>query len=339
MTERRIYQFAIRSRKPAEQQDFATPDDFDLQFQGLVDASSDRIDNPLAYCFDFESERLLYTTHPSSKVQEILESAFLYRAQLVQAESLISVPIEQLGAFGSPPRELRPMFIFSLGRTGSTLLARYLTALNSVAVSEPDVLTQVCMMSDVQQQKLGAQLEGKLVAACLGSLAEFFGKARYIKLRSQCNKRPRSLVNGDTGGAAVMMLRKRKPWAISRHRAFGEGPKRVAEILNEGVAAIVTLSEAGHGPRIVWYEDLVSDPQRVLAELLPGADLETPAQREKIARIASEDSQGETRLARSAIQTRPVADDFAQRFEDAWRQQAATWEKRSVAREVITLLE
>jgi len=67
----------------------------------------------------------------------------LYEWQLANARFLLEVPFDILWEFGDA-RGMRPTFIVSAGRSGSTLLAQLLRALDYNVVSEPQLLYESC---------------------------------------------------------------------------------------------------------------------------------------------------------------------------------------------------
>ena len=109
---------------------------------------------PLVHCADFERERLLYTLHEENDVAAVLDAPFYYAAQLDHARSVLSVPFERIGEIDGPASAFRPCFVFSIGRTGSTLLSRLFTAVGRQSASEPDIFTQVCNLDEDQQSLL-----------------------------------------------------------------------------------------------------------------------------------------------------------------------------------------
>ena len=103
------------------------------------------------FCCDFPGERVWYTVVPD--VAAVFEAAFVYQAQRVNATQILSMPIEALEereSFDDP----EPVFVFSVGRCGSTLLSSLLKATGRWSVSEPDIFTQLAVMRPAERQTL-----------------------------------------------------------------------------------------------------------------------------------------------------------------------------------------
>ena len=67
------------------------------------------------------------------------EASTYFRLQYKNAEKVISVPYESLTAFCGD-QDASPVFIFSIGRAGATLMSKLLgLAPNAVSLSEPGI--------------------------------------------------------------------------------------------------------------------------------------------------------------------------------------------------------
>ncbi len=263
---RQSLRLRITARRPSRA-GYATSADLDL----APDPAPPRPGEcALIHAADFERERALFTLHTPQAARAALASPFFYAAALDQASGILSVPFEKLGEQLWPAMH-QPCFIFSLGRTGSTLLVRLLRAAGCQTVSEPDWFTQLCRMPRDTQQMLGRDMQHMLAEAGVASLAASLGAQPFIKLRSQCNMRPEALMQALPDARAVLMLRRHRAWAASRHRAFGEPPEQIARMLAEGLAVADRLAAIGRDPHLLWYEDLVADPCASLNGLVPGS--------------------------------------------------------------------
>jgi hypothetical protein len=238
---------------------------------------------------------------------------------LKRARRILTVPFERLDEMASM-EALHPTFVFSLGRTGSTLLARVLDAIGRTSASEPDLFGQLAVLGPFAQKQLGEAAERQLYIAAVASIARYCGRDVFIKLRSQCNKIPERLMAALPYGRAVFMLRGRRAWGLSRHQAFGEPPRRVANILREAVVALDQLVKFGVTPTVVWYEDLLARPHEVLLKLLAHSALAPEAIHESLSAALSVDSQQGTNVARSKVEARPVDPSFADEFDREWRE-------------------
>jgi hypothetical protein len=311
-----MFRARIVARRPSAI-GYATADDLDLAFDPAPVAPEERT---LIHAADLVRERALYTLHTPCGAAAALESPFLYAAALDHATGVLSVPFERLGEL-HPERDWRPCFVHSIGRTGSTLLVRLLRAAGFPAASEPDWFTQLCRLTDEGRCLIDPDMHRTLVAAGVASLAASLGPSPFIKLRSHCNAQPEALSPALAGARAVLMLRRRRDWGLSRWRNFGESPEQVAQVLREGIAVFDRLAACGKPPHVLWYEELVSHPAAALSGLIDGFSAD-PACLARIAGVMAQDAQAGTALAR-----RPPAPDlgepaFAAAFDVAWREQA-----------------
>ena len=293
---------------------------------------------PLVHCADFERERLLYTLHEENDVAAVLDAPFYYAAQLDHARSVLSVPFERIGEIDGPASAFRPCFVFSIGRTGSTLLSRLFTAVGRQSASEPDIFTQVCNLDEDQQSLLPPGTGAALVGAGVASLARVLGPAPFIKLRSQCNHNPEALMAPLAGARAVVMLRRRTSWGLSRHRVFAEPVWRVVDVLREGIAVFGRLERAGMEPLVVWFEDLLADPAGTLRAILPDLPLTDGEIASRAARIMAEDAQAGSGLARDLVEVLPVEEGFVEEFDREWHRAVAESSFRTAALPLVARL-
>ncbi len=305
MPARRTLHFDIADRQH-EPRGVAAPDDFVLA----------RRDTPLpfpadalAYCADMGAERVLFSLH-GGRARDLLQAPFLFVAQLRDAKGVVTVPFEQVTDIDAET-PCRPTLIFSPGRAGSTLLARLLHTAGAACASEPDMLTQICRYGREERMRIGPDMEVALLHACLAALCRVAGAAPFVKLRSHCNARPLPLLTAG-GGGAILLMRRMRDWALSRHLAFGEPPASIAAILRETLDAADKLLGEPMPPRIIWFEDLRADPARVLRNC--GLDCDPM----RIAGVMQADSQAGMAFDRAAVAGATAAPGFAEAFSDAW---------------------
>jgi hypothetical protein len=265
---------------------------------------------------------VMFTCHARAAVASLFAAPFLYAAQLQGATHAVSVPYEQLSSVEARNPGPPPVLIFSPGRTGSTLLTRLLRAVAVPCASEPDMLAQICRFGREDRLRMGLPMEPALMRACLMSVTRALAgglplvQAPFVKLRSHCNARPLPLMEAVPGTRAVFMLRKAKPWARSRHRAFGEMPAAIAAVLREAADALDKLGGCDAPVQILWFEDMAKNPAATVRECLGPGFLDDAA----LARVMAEDAQGGTAIAQEALRDAPIADGFDAAFGLAWRQ-------------------
>jgi hypothetical protein len=161
------------------------------------------------------------------------------------------------------------------------------------------------------------------------------GPAPFVKLRSHCCARADLLAEMLPGMRAVLMLRGRRAWALSRRMAFRETPERIADILLEGITAFDLLSASGVPPLVLWYEDLVADPAAALRAVLPGWSVEEAA----LLPVMHADSQADTSLARNVLASQSIDGAFLPAFDTAWLAVRGRAAKSPVSRGLVEALE
>ena len=321
MVKRLIHHYAIVGRREGPF-GIVAPDDFQLVLRAVSDVPT-LPRGALAYCADLSRERVLFTCHAADDLPAIFGGPFLFIEQLRRAGSILSVPCERLEELelGSPPP--MPAFIFSAGRAGSTLLARLLTASGLACASEPDMLTQMVCLSDADRLPRPPGMDVAMAGACIAAIGRVLGQGAFLKLRSQCNANPLLLLGACGSGRVIFLLRKAASWALSRSRAFDEGPAHIAGLLGETLDALHRVECAGIAAEVIWYETLSQNPLAVLKVCAPHMEFSKAA----IAAVMARDSQSGTILARDRVRPADQAESFFSVFEPAWRERCrrARW--------------
>jgi 2-aminoethylphosphonate-pyruvate transaminase len=302
----------IVARRPRAAFAVASAEDFAVSPAYAADAEID-LDDMLPYCLDAEHRRLVFTVMPDLAASAA--APFLYQAQYAGARRLVCVPLERLDAIAAPAA-LAPLFVLSVSRCGTTLLARLLRGLGQASVSEPDVYTQVAMLAESPSPALPRDGLLALTRACTLALARSLGASVAIKLRDHCNTIAAELAEAVPEARFAFLLRDSRSWARSRHRAFNDPPRALADILYRGVMAFDALARRGAAPMLVWYEDLVAEPRAILARLgVPPTALAAEA---TLARLLAQDAQADTDIARDRPAGAPLADDALREFARLW---------------------
>jgi hypothetical protein len=325
MAKRLIHHYAITSRRGGPL-GVVAPDDLAIVLRAVSDVPTLPA-AALAYCGDMARERVLFTCHAQSDLAGMFGGPFLFVEQLRAAGSVLSVPFERLAELGLAPVQARPVFIFSAGRAGSTLLARLLEAAGLRCASEPDMLTQMACLTDEERLALPQGEDTVLASLCIASLGRVLGPGAFLKLRSQCNARPLMLLDAAPGCRVVFLLRRADTWALSRNRAFGEPPNHAAMLLRQAVDALDKLVHARVALEIVWFEDVVRNPIGALRICAPYARPDP----DKVACVMGRDSQEGTSLARDTLRGAEASQDFCTAFRAAWdgARAGATWSGRT----------
>jgi hypothetical protein len=318
MARRLVHHSAITERRGAPV-GMVAPEDFGLSLRA-ASPTPYLPGGALAYCADLGRERVLFTCHAQDALPGMFAAPFLYLEQLRTAGSVISVPFERLDELGLAAGAAAPVFIFSPGRAGTTLLARVLAAAGVPCASEPDMLTQAASLTDMQRQMLSPGMDGVLSTMCVESLGRVLGRGAFIKLRSQCNEGAMSLVGAAPWCRVIFLVRGARSWAISRNRAFREPPNHLAMLLRHAMQALDSLVRADVQLDILWFETLVSDPLAALRFCAP----ESRPDPARIAKVMAQDSQGGTLLARETVGMADPEPGFFTAFTAYWHGARAT---------------
>lgn len=279
-----------------------------------LNATGPEVDFPIAdalpYCFDMPQQELILSLHENPKV--LLSAPFLYVAQRNEMSRIARVPFSALDDYyGKHDPSVRPTFIFSVGRVGSTLLDGLLGCVMPMSVSEPDVTSQLATpMSGFRRLT-----EDRRDLILWHSLSPFFFLAGHdcvsFKFRSQVNGIAAEFARTFPKAHFVFMLRDRTSWGRSTFRAFRMSPDRVAQRLTHGLKALAELRKAGVLLSVIWYEELISEPENTLRRIIQKDTPFDPLVSAQLANIMTKDSQSGTSLSRERT-------SFAVRDEDQW---------------------
>jgi hypothetical protein len=270
----------------------------------------------IAYCFSLWRKQLFLTAggNPAS----LLQAPFLYIAQFEAAERVIAIPFPRL-----PEMDLRgparPVFIFSPGRCGSTLLAALLKAAGAGVLSEPDFMTQLATLKEDRRFRTNPQLMPLLIRSGMASFCAHWGENLVLKLRGRCNVIADEIAGQFPGALFVVMLRDRLDWARSHYGAFGGKPEALANTYAGTIRMLDTISNRAAEPVLIHYEDLRANPIETVRRLQSAGVRLNPDFESAIALIVQRDSQENTPLAKSERGRRPISDEWLTAFECAWQ--------------------
>ncbi|ORC49126.1 sulfotransferase family protein [Burkholderia sp. A27] len=302
------------------------PGDFETEIVGEVahPLAVDGWRNFVPLCVDWKGARMIYSRWDDDRA--MTDVPFLYQRQRQHARWLVDVPFDRLDALDHAER-MTPTFIFSVGRCGSTLLSRLLTAVGEQAVSEPDVLTNLAHFDDDADRAAAESVRERVVRSCVSAFAHACGPTPVIKLRARCNRAVDVFLNAMPRARYVFMCRNRVDWVRSNSHAFDDTGESLADLLKVSVEAFDRMRSTGVDPALVWYEDLLSDPLGALQRILP-ARHDLAGRRAAIQRALLADSQEGSGLSRASLAAR-VGDieanadagaDALRAFEVRWRE-------------------
>jgi hypothetical protein len=309
--------FTVTDRRKDISAGVASTHDFALTSAGRV-VPNYALERSIIYCCDVASERVWYTIVPD--VRAVFDSVFVYQAQRAMATHVLSVPLEVLEErehFVHP----QPVFVFSIGRCGSTLLSSLLKATGRLSISEPDIFTQLAVLRPIERLVLGGVGTSEIIRSSVASFARLCGRRTFLKLRHHCNVLWPQINLATPDANLVFMLRDRIDWARSRHRVFGDGPEALVTVLRDGIVCLDSMIRGGLTPMIVWYEDLISDPFGTLQCLGIESDGRGFLDRTVLDGALQVDSQDGTSLSRKNIRPRESEENCLRAFDALWQQE------------------
>ncbi|HET7085330.1 MAG TPA: sulfotransferase domain-containing protein [Rhizomicrobium sp.] len=214
---------------------------------------------------DTARARTLYL--PGLDAQKLREAPFVNLHARKEARLLLSVPWEA-GPINRPRVETDPIYVFSPGRCGSTLLHKLLMAANIQSVSEPDI--GGALISPAYQKyplirpvlRWATRIYARDLMSALGSNHEIL----VIKLRSQyCRVAPLLLKNAREK-RTIFMTRGFESWAQSVARLFKVTPTYLVREYRRSLECYAYLRRRGNC-HFLRYESLIEQPHREMAQL------------------------------------------------------------------------
>lgn len=254
------------------------------------------------YCFDVLRARAIYVRGVGAEGAQNAPFYYLHLRQ--KARSLVSVPFERI-PLTAPQISMPPVFVFSPGRCGSTLLSRILSEAGVPGVSEPDFTTQAAALFRASPSRSLRAYWRTAMWAMMGDLVAALDtdKVPVIKLRAETCAAPALFLHPHAGKArAILMMRGFEDWARSTARAFGADPRKAVRKYVRAMRCYPRLQEVGDCLTL-HYEDLVQDPAGVAVRL--GRFLGQPVDEEDVLRGKRQDAQSGTPLAATTRRPHP----------------------------------
>lgn len=307
----------VRTRHNTDNIQCAAPSDLEAESWRAVTRADARAAGAMPYCMDIAARRSVYVSGLSAERAQ--SAPFYYLTARREAQEIFSVPWKSGAVY---PAKAQPVFVFSPGRCGSTLLSRLLFEAGIPTISEPDFYSQ--FTAGALYDKQNARFYSTEVKDALGTLthdlASACGAEKYfvIKLRSEVCFITRFLVNiFPEPHKTIFMLRDFPGWAKSTIRHFAYPPEAIVSKYISGLKSLVTLSEISEC-HIVSYEKLLADPHAVTAAL--ATFLEAEVAEGAVERALGTDAQKDTPLARNTGAE-------PEHFEERLQQTLAFWHR------------
>ena len=296
----------VRTALHTERISISAPSDFRLTAVKALEPAVASRAGLLPYCLDFPRRRSVYVGGVDPKGAQ--SAPFYYLHLRREARSVVSVPWEQGPLASSTARS--PIFLFSPGRCGSTLLSRILSAAGSTNVSEPDFYTQSTSALCASRFNPFRATIQTAIRDMGGDLAAALDPAQspVVKLRAESCRAP-DLLLAPNERRTLFMTRGFEAWARSNGRAFRNGARKSVRKYLRAMACYAYLKR-NSDCHLLKYENLLESPLSVteaLARFL-GRDICAEAVR----RTMKEDSQDGTPLRQGA---RPDLPGWEQRFD------------------------
>ena len=222
--------------------------------------------------------------------------------------------------WGSMPAERDvkrvPVFLFSPGRCGSTLLSQILVQAQIANVSEPDFYTQA-----TTQWATGAfnPLRSAMRKAVLGMGDDLCSALIPMgpvvaKLRAESCRAPELLID-PTERRTLFMTRQFESWARSTGRTFRNGPRKtIGKYLN--ALACLDFLRKNTSCHLIRYEDLMTDPATVCGAL--GHFLQSEIDASAVTLAMKKDSQTDTPLAQGRRGETPESEERLEKTLALW---------------------
>jgi hypothetical protein len=214
---------------------------------------------------DIASRRTLYV--PDLDAQKLREAPFANVYARTEAKSLLSVPWEA-GPINRPLLKIDPLYVFSSGRCGSTLLHKILIAAGIPGVSEPDIATALVSPA-YYRHRLARPLLRWVTRSYVRDLVSALGDGNgpfVIKLRSQFCRAAPPLLKGSRERRTIFMTRDFDSWSRSVGQLFRLSPRDMVLEYRRSLGCYAYLCQNSHC-HFLRYEDLIAQPQQEMARL------------------------------------------------------------------------
>ena len=325
----------------------------DFQFRE-VEASDDvctavaERPNVTPYCLDHNNRRMIFAETPPEI--NLSDAPFYYQAQYEAATRLIAIPYDRVHEIATrkPGCSAELIFIFSVGRCGSTLLSKMWSRLDDTdSLSEPDVFSAVNYLNGEGRltEREAVQLLGTTLR--LVNRSARAQKRLVIKFRAQCIGIAELMYRQYPIASFIFMYRNAIDCVDSYLRVFGALPlpghvfRRAFPYAQSQPEKYQRLSRLGQ-PMLVWlvcahsylrlrerglpfvaikYEALVQKPHDSAERLFAHCGI-SDAFTGQACVAMTEDAQAGTRLARNADGKRTLSVEDCEFIRDFFAERA-----------------
>ncbi|MDO7413088.1 hypothetical protein Q5X48_14860 [Acinetobacter baumannii] len=261
---------------------------------------------------DWEKNEILLSDIDS--LDSLNKFPFFYQWQRNKINNLYVLPFEFLQKSSLVNNNVSPIFVFSIGRCGSTLLVNLCESLGIKTISEPDFLANI-------SERIGSNHSEETISEILkwntNLFSPFFGTSPLIKLRGSSIKDIEIFSKIFPNSKYIFMLREPMAWAKSNIKAFNDDPISLAYYLKEGIEAYKKLFNLNLNLSLIWYEDLVDKPEEILCSLFGEKNFPVNY-RSLIKDVMSKDSQEGSTISQSELAKRNINHNFLEEFKRSW---------------------
>lgn len=206
----------------------ADPNDFGFEVGDDIDPQI-LVTNPriTLYCLDHAKQKALFVENGPGV--DLSQAPFFYQAQYENTVNLYSVSYDTLHALAKDIEldSHRLIFVYSVGRSGSTLVGAALNAINGVVdISEPDVFTQLVTFRDFEgsnKAEISALVNNCMKLQCKPTEQIPNPTAWVVKFRSFSIELGDLLYEHFPDSKNIFLYRDIESWAQSSGRAFVAG--------------------------------------------------------------------------------------------------------------------
>jgi hypothetical protein len=254
--ERPIVQSLVQHTRSAQRISIASPRDF------ISTACKEARDvgPALPYCLDLLRRRAIYVCDADVEVAQAAPFYYLHLRQT--ARRIVSIPFERLSST-TPNHD--PVFLFSPGRVGSTLISRVLAEAGVASVSEPDFYTQVARPLWRSPLNPFRRATADAMWHLSDDLGAALGAPPVVKLRAECAVYP-ELFQRRPQAKTIVLLRDFESWSRSTAQVFGAGPAKAVGKYLAALRCYETLRRRSDC-HLMHYEDWVNDPNAAATAL------------------------------------------------------------------------
>ena len=345
----------ITARKRQNPLGVADPSDFEFSEGPAIDPRL-VVAKPLIslYCLDHANRRALFV-ETKARV-DLSQAPFLYQAQYENAVRAIGVPYEALHNLASEIslKSNRLILVYSVGRSGSTLLGAALNALPGViTLSEPDVYTQLvalrgwdkdnedeisllvqsctkllCKGSEQEPNPVKWVIKPRSFGIELGDLLHgHFAEAKSLFLYRHAESYMVSSIRAFVGNANTPEIRMGiQSWlsslvpSIANHVHAGAAPLSWASISAmvwlSTVERYMELHKMGMAGMAIRYEDLQAAPRETIRKIIEYCGLSSENMA-AVYRVFERDSQAGSALSQENVGQRKLELSEADRIDFA----------------------